>query len=55
MCGNKGTNREHFRFVPGGQNQQEEGNKEHPLSIAGDVPLFRSPDAGVLFKKLLQI
>lgn len=49
-----GTIREHFRLFPRGQNQQEEGNMEHPLSIEGSVPLFRSPDAGVFSKKLLQ-
>jgi hypothetical protein len=38
-------------LYPRGQNQQEEGNKEHPLSIEGDVPLFRSPDAGQFYEK----
>lgn len=46
-----GTVPEHFRLFPRGQNQQEEGNKEHPLSIEGDVPLFRSPDAGQFYEK----
>lgn len=50
MCGNKGNKREHFRLFPRGQNQQEEGNMEHPLSIEGSVPLFRSPDAGSFSK-----